>query len=212
MKRMLQTTLALWLALAVGSIVWRMLSRRRSLPCPSWMGVLLENPFTNSVSGPRVLQLAGVERGQRMLDAGAGIGRLTIPASERVGPEGRVTALDIQPGMIRRLEQRLREKGIHNVTTILGGLGEGLLPAESFDRAIMVTVLGEIPDREGALREMYSALRPGGILAVTEMLPDPHFEFQGTVRRLAEAAGFDVGDVYGYPVAYTMTLRKPIRL
>ena len=54
-----------------------------------------------------------------------------------------------------------------------------------FDRAVLVTVLGEIPGREAALREIFEALRPGGILLVEETIRDPHFQTRSTVTRLA---------------------------
>jgi len=41
---------------------------------------------------------------------------------------------------------------------------------------VLVTVLGEVPDREAALREIFDALKPGGILSVTEIIFDPHFQ------------------------------------
>ena len=57
--------------------------------------------------------------------------------------------------------------------------------ANNFDRALLVTVLGEIPDRDAALRAIFDALKPGGILSITEILRDPHYQRRTTVLRLA---------------------------
>lgn len=70
-------------------------------------------------------------------------------------------------------------------------MGEGKLTHNRFDRVLLVTVLGEIPDREAALGENLAALKPGGILSVTEIIFDPHFQRLSTVNRLANAVGFE---------------------
>jgi len=75
-----------------------------------------------------------------------------------------------------------------------------------FDRAVLVTVLGEIPDREAALREIFDALKPGGMLSVTEVIFDPHFQPRPTVARLARSVGFRE---QAYRVAFTLNLEKP---
>jgi hypothetical protein len=55
----------------------------------------------------------------------------------------------------------------------------------------------ELPDREATLKEIFDALKPGGMLSVTEIVLDPHFQRQQTVIRLAEAAGFQKKAIYG---------------
>jgi ubiquinone/menaquinone biosynthesis C-methylase UbiE len=194
----------------VASLAWRMAARVRALPCPPWLGGFLQNPLSDRLVNHQMLRdRLGLRPGMRVLDAGSGPGRLTLPAAELVSPGGEVVALDIQPAMLQRLEERLADSGIHNVRTVLGGLGDGVLDQNAFDRAMLVTVLGEIPDQERALREIYGALLPGGILAVTEMLPDPHFQRQSAVRRMAESVGFRLEQGFGNPLAYTMHLVKP---
>jgi ubiquinone/menaquinone biosynthesis C-methylase UbiE len=84
-------------------------------------------------------------------------------------------------------------------------LGEAL-----FDRAFLVTVLGEIPDRQAALGEIHRALKPGGVLSVTEVLPDPHYQLAGTVRRLAEAVGFSPGPTWSQGIAFTAHFRRSV--
>jgi ubiquinone/menaquinone biosynthesis C-methylase UbiE len=207
MKRIFGAT-GMLAALAVFLSFWW--TRRRQLPCPPWLTGILEVPYFNLAAGGQLLlDRAGVRSGMRLLDAGCGPGRVTIPAAERVGPKGSVTALDLQPGMLEQMVRRVNEVGLANVRPILGGLGEGYLPANTFDRALLVTVLGEIPDPVAALREIYASLKPGGVLSLTEVLPDPHYQTRATVRRLATAAGFAVQQVYGNFLAYTINLVKP---
>ena len=184
-------------------LVWRY----AALPCPWWMVPLLENPYFQVVAGAELLMdRAGIRPGMVVLDAGCGPGRLTVPIAKRVGEAGRVVALDRQPRMLRRLQRRLAKHGLANVETILGGLGEGRLPADRFDVALLVTVLGEIPDKAAALREIRAALRAGGVLSVTEVLPDPHYPTLARVRALAAEVGLTEQSLFEGRAGYTLNL------
>ena len=189
---------------------WRVLTRRHAIPCPPELIWLLENRAMERVAGSALLlERAGIVPGMHVLDAGCGPGRLTIPLAERVGERGSVLAVDLQEGMLSRLKARLEARGITNVRTLQAALGSGALPAGAFDRALLVTVLGEIPGRVNALREIQHSLRPGGILSVTEVFPDPHYQSRSTVRRLAEQAGFAVRETSGNWRAFTINLSGP---
>lgn len=195
------------------ALLWRLASRRRRLPCPAWLAWLLDNPYMRAVAGSAMLlDRAGVAPGMRVLDAGCGPGRLTIPAAMRVGPAGEVVALDVQEAMLARVRLNVADRGLANVRTVLGGIESVTtlsgINAGSFDRALMVAVLGEVPDREAAMRAVRVALKPGGILSVTEVVPDPHYQTRATVRRLAEDAGFQLAGSSGTPLAFTLNLRK----
>jgi len=201
---------------AIGALVaiglgWRWASRRRHLPCPAWLAWILDNPWTETVGGTRItLDRIGLRPGERGLDVGCGPGRLSLPAAQRVGPSGEIVALDVQPAMLARLERRMAMAGVTNITARLSDVAtDSNLPSESFDRAWLVTVLGEIPDRQAALRNIHRVLKPGGTLSITELLPDPHYQSHGTVRRLAEAVGFQPAQTYGNVFAFTMNWVKP---
>lgn len=190
----LSPTLVLILLAVVGLMLfvgWRWASRVWSLPCPSLFAWALESSlYGRFTRTEKTLDRIGLKPGQRVLEIGPGPGRLLIPAARRVLPGGEVVGIDIQPGMIRRLEERARQAKITNLTAILGDATQPLVLETSFDVAFLVTTLGEIRDRSATLVQCFRALKPGGILSITEMLPDPHYQSQATVKRLAEAAGF----------------------
>jgi len=195
----------------VVAVVWRQASRRESLPCPVWLRwmVELDNPFTRSNRAAFIVDTLALAAGMAVLDAGCGPGRLTVPLARGVGPRGQVLAVDIQPGMLARARARTEAAGLSNVEFAAAALGDGSLPAARFDRAVMVTVLGEIPDQAAAFDELYSALAPGGILAVVEVIFDPHFQPRGAVTRLALAAGFRERAFFGHRLAYVIHFEKP---
>ncbi len=212
MNKKLVRSLLLGLGLT-GSVMiaWRLVSQLKPLPCPAWMSWLLENPFTRGVmDAPLLVQRAGLKPGMHVLDAGCGAGRVTVEAAERVGETGEVVALDIQPAMLEKARARSKQAGLDNVRFMLSALGEKMLPENRFDRALLVTVLGEIPDRKAGLEEIAASLKPGGILSITEMLPDPHYQTIQSIRRLAHAAGLVESRVFGNKMIYTVNFRKPV--
>lgn len=197
------------IAIGVG-LGWRFISRRRSLPCPPWLEWLLENPYVEMVAGGQtLLDRLDLKPGMSVLDVGCGPGRLSIPAAQRVGPAGKVVALDVQEEMLRRLQTRMQWAALDNIQLVHAGIGKNVLARNEFDRAILVTVLGEIPAREEALTEIYGALKPGGLLSITEVIPDPHYQSRRTVRRLAGETGFTEKQSFGNWVAFTLNFVKP---
>jgi ubiquinone/menaquinone biosynthesis C-methylase UbiE len=144
-----------------------------------------------------------------VLDAGCGPGRLTIPIAVQVGKTGEVLAVDLQAGMLDRVRSRAEKAGLENIRLLHAGVGDGQLGRGRFDRALLATVLGEIPDRHAAMTEVFGALKPGGLLAVTEVIFDPHFLRRRPVARLGETIGFRKQGLYGSCIAYTMILERP---
>lgn len=199
--------LATFGAIALG---WRWASRVWPLPCPSLVGWALESPLYARVTGTqRTLERLGLRPGQRVLEIGPGPGRLLIPAARGVLPGGEVVGIDIQPGMIQRLNERARKLGLANLTAIVGDATQPIVPPATFDLALLVTTLGEIPDRSAALAQCFRALKTGGVLSITEMLPDPHYQSKKTVRRLAEEAGFRLQSITGGAWLFTANFVKP---
>lgn len=201
-----------FIGLVLVGIVWRLFSRRQELPCPAWLGWMVEmdNPFTKVNRARTIVDLLDPAPGMKLLDAGCGPGRLTLPLAQAVGPQGEVTALDIQDEMLARVREKAEAAGLENVQFMRAGLGEGKLPQSYFDCAVLVTVLGEIPDQLAALQEIRAALKPGGTLSVTEVIFDPHFQRRETVARLAQAAGFEEKGFYGRSLAYTIHFKKTV--
>jgi ubiquinone/menaquinone biosynthesis C-methylase UbiE len=189
---------------------WRWASRVWSLPCPSLLAGSLESPFFGRFNGARTtVERLGLRPGQKILEIGPGPGRLLIPAAKRVLPGGEAVGIDIQQKMLDRLKVRAEQANVTNLRMIHGDATKQHVPEASFDLVYLCTVLGEIPDRPTALAECYRALKPGGVLSITEMFGDPHYQSRSTVRRLAEAAGFRPRSVYGNWLRFTADFVKP---
>lgn len=205
-----QFILLVFVLFVVVSLVWRLASNRQSLPCPSWLGWMVEmdNPFTKTNRASTIISLLDLQPGMKVLDAGCGPGRLSIPAAKAIAPQGELTALDLQPEMLARVQEKAQAAGLANLRYVQTGLGEGKLEKEYYDTALLVTVLGEIPNQAAALQEIYACLKPGGRLSVTEVIFDPHFQSRESVQRVASQAGFRETGFFGKRLAYTMNFEK----
>ena len=113
----------------------------------------------------RMLDLAGVAAGHRVLDVAAGAGDQTLQVAERVGPTGHVLATDIAPALLAHAAEEARRAGLAQIATQSMD-GENLeLPAGSFDVVISRVGLIYFPDQQKALTGMHRVLAPGGRIA-----------------------------------------------
>jgi ubiquinone/menaquinone biosynthesis C-methylase UbiE len=191
--------------------IWRLSSRRLFTPCPVWLAWLLEldNPFLKNNRASEIIRHMDLRSGMQVLDFGCGPGRLTIPVARQIGPQGSVTAFDLQPEMLERVRAKATQGKLENIVYVQGAAGDGKLGTDKYDRAILVTVLGEIPDKKKAMQEIFDSLKPGGLLTITEVIADPHFQTRKKVSALASASGFRERAFFGNWIAYTLNLEKP---
>ena len=130
----------------------------------------------------RHLDDLGVGAGWDCLEVGAGGGSVVRMLCDRVGPEGRVLAVDLEPRLLDRMtEPNLEVRRLDVVAEAL--------PEAAFDLVHTRAVLLHIPQREEVLASLVRALRPGGILLLEEMDLSPAFEGpDGIYRRAFETA------------------------
>ncbi len=211
MNIFLYTLLGIIVLFLLVNFIWRMVSNKRELPCPSWLGwmVELDNPFFRNNSARAIISHLEVIPGMRVLDFGCGPGRLTIPLAMLTAPSGQVTALDIQTEMLERVRAKAEAAGLNNIVYLQAGAKQAGLESEYFDLAVLVTVLGEIPDQGRALHEIFANLKPGAVLSITEVIADPHFQRREIVRRTAVSAGFTEAAFFGSRWSYTINFKKP---
>jgi enediyne biosynthesis protein CalE5 len=114
----------------------------------------------------RMLDLAHVAPGQRVLDVATGIGEPAMTAARRIGPGGTVTAIDQAPQMLAVARERLRTSGVQNVEFIEGDAEAVTLPADFFNAVVCRWGLMFFHDPVAALARWRSSLVPGGWLVV----------------------------------------------
>lgn len=143
-----QTTLAQWQDAAEAWHRWGPTLR-------AWLGPATE----------RMLDLARVSEGSRVLDVAAGAGDQSFAIAERVGPRGRVLATDISPAILAFAASEARARGLANLATRVMD-GEALdLEDETFDVVVSRVGLIYFPDQLKALKNMHRVLVSGGRVA-----------------------------------------------
>jgi ubiquinone/menaquinone biosynthesis C-methylase UbiE len=123
--------------------------------------------------GEKLVAWAGLSTGQAVLDVGTGRGALISPALERIGPDGRITAIDISREMIARTEADLRRRRIPNVTVARMDATALDLPTDSFDAALSGFAVHILPQPARACSEIWRVLKPGGVFAFSAPGPAP---------------------------------------
>lgn len=112
---------------------------------------------------------AAIGAGQTVVDFGCGPGHLTVELARRVGPEGRVVAVDINPEFLERTRARAERRGVGDRVSA-EHLEEERIPLAdgSVDRVVCKNVLEYVPDPGVTLEEFRRVLRPGGLAHVTD--------------------------------------------
>jgi ubiquinone/menaquinone biosynthesis C-methylase UbiE len=204
-----------WITVALVGYVFlvltvvRLMRRYWHFPPPPFIMAFLDSPMRESLQPPaQVIGWMDVRWGMQVLEFGPGAGTFTVEAARRVGPMGKVHAVDVQPEKITKLEARLRRRRIKNVAARAGSAQDLPFPDRSLDRVFMVTVLADIPDRQSALREFRRVLKADGLLAVAEFFVDPDYPVPATVDRWCRQAGFVPAGAY-YSTLHYVLLFKP---
>ncbi len=185
----------------------RLRGRLRPSPCPYQLAAAFEVPGRRLVAGPgRVLADFDVRAGECVLEIGPGTGFYSTNIAHRVGEPGRLVCLDIQAQMLRHTKSRLDACGLR-ASCAQADARSLPLRSSTIGKVLLITVLGEIPDRDKALAEIKRVLADNGRLCVSEQFPDPDFVTLRRLRRELTAAGFVEEKTRGW-LFYTSTWSK----
>lgn len=201
-------------ALAVASIaivlgftttLW---ARRNPSPMPHFFRFVLA---LTRLGTPHLQGLLQPKAGERFLEVGPGTGHNAITLARALLPEGEIEVLDVQQEMLDAVMERARRAGSANVFAKHGDARHLPFPDESFDAAYLSAVLGEIPDRAMALRELHRVLKPASRLVIAEILIDPDFISSRRLRYEVTQAGFLFERSIGAWFAYAVRFRRMVK-
>jgi ubiquinone/menaquinone biosynthesis C-methylase UbiE len=145
------------------------MGRRIALPM-SYHGIpWLNRPERIQEENPQeMLEQLDVKPGMTVCDMGCGDGYYTIELAKKVGPSGKVIAVDIQPEMLQELSRRCQRSDLKNVEMILGEPHNPKLPVGKIDLILMVDVYHEFSNPVEMLDAMRKSLSPKGRIALVE--------------------------------------------
>jgi len=165
------------------------------------------------------LDRVGIQPGMIVADVGAGSGYFTTRLAKRVGPSGKVFAVDVQPEMLTILRDRLGKQKLTNVEPVLGSESDPKLPKDALDLILLVDVYHEFSQPQKMLRRMRTALKNSGRLVLLEYRKeDPHIPIRldhkmsvAEAKQEVEAEGYKLDKVLeDLPRQHILIFRKDI--
>ena len=190
---------------------WSRILRRGAFPHEfAW---LIDNPVRRLFITPeRLIGRLAIKPDMSVLEIGPGSGFFSRHLAAAV-PHGRLTLVDLQPEMLAMAREKLEPIGSSNVHYAAAN-ASGALPfaGEAFDLAVLVTVLGEVPEPGACLGSIKDLLRPLGRVAIHEHLPDPDFVPLPSLKRLCGNVGLEFRRYEGLWWNYTAVFQKPAKM
>lgn len=160
-----------------------------------------------------VIQALRLEPDAVVADLGAGTGYFSARLANMLR-NGRVYAVDLEPGMVKHLAKRAREERLPNLVAVQASPGDARLPAK-VDLVLLVDVYHHIDAREAYFRRLRGALKPGGRVAIIDFRldspegPPKHSRLAPRqVKDEMKAAGYTLADEHSFlPRQYFLVFR-----
>jgi len=165
-------------------------------------------PLRNIFLSPkRLMERLEIQEDATVLEVGPGPGYFSVPIAKKL-TRGKLVLADIQPEMLKYAKKRLTKKGLTNVEYYQCDGNTFDFPDDHFDVVFLVTVLGEVANKQEYMAEFFRILKNGGILSISELAGDPDKMSTHEARELATNAGFSFDKIYGKERNYTANFRK----
>ena len=178
--------------------------------CPWWLAYTFDNPLRTLFHKPDIIFAPYVREGMTVADIGCGLGYFSIGLAKIVKDNGKVIAIDLQEKMLEKMEQRANKKGVREIIHPIQCSEHDIGIAEPLDFALTFWMAHEVPDIERFFGQIHEALKPGGLLFITE----PKFHVTADEYRKEIGAAAKVGFAFKKePIvkfSYAAVLQKPV--
>lgn len=167
-------------------------------------------PLRNIFLSPiKLMSRMALSPDMHVLEVGSGPGYFSVPIAKYL-TNGNIVLADIQPQMLEIAKKRMDKNGCTNAEYYTCSGNKFDCASESFDRIFLVTVLGEVENKDLYLAEFKRMLKPNGILSISEQAGDPDKLSFIEVREMAEKQGFIFQNIFGSVRNYTINFSKRV--
>jgi ubiquinone/menaquinone biosynthesis C-methylase UbiE len=147
-----------------------------------------------AVYGQRLVEIVGIEPGQRVLDVATGRGAVLFPAAERIGADGHLEGIDLAEGMVQATNADAERRGVRARVRVMDA--EHLdFPDASFDRVLCGFGIMFPPNQARALSEMHRVLRPGGRIGLSTWRETESHDLSLVLVALGQASVRPLGSI-----------------
>jgi ubiquinone/menaquinone biosynthesis C-methylase UbiE len=165
-------------------------------------------PFRNIFLSPKqLIKRLELKEDLHVMELGPGPGYFSLQIAKNL-PDGKLVLVDIQQEMLDYARKRIEKKDLSNVEYHLCNGERFDFQDDVFDRIFMVTVIGEVENKDVTMREFHRMLKKDGMLSISEQAGDPDKMTSDEIRHLAEQYGFSFDQFYGSEKNYTINFRK----
>lgn len=191
-------------------VIVRIIRKIYKFPIPAFATRLIDNPIRRRlIQKPELIaERMQLKPGMIVVEIGPGKGSYTKAVAEKIQPNGKVFAIDIQEPIINRLKKKIKKENIQNIIPKIDDAYNLSFEEESVDRIFAITCLPEIPDPIRVLREFKRILKPDGIISLSELFLDPDYPLRRTEKRWAKEAGLDFYEGFGNWFVYQLNFIK----
>ena len=166
------------------------MSKRSERICPVEKAGSLDTKIRRWLQNPRKILKPYIKDGMTVLDLGCGPGFFTIELAQMVGETGKVIAVDLQEGMLQKLNDKFTGTELENRITLHKCEEDKISYKENVDFVLAFYVVHEIPNQQSLFEELQTIIKPNGKLFIVE--PPFHVSkkaFAETIKK-ATTAGF----------------------
>ena len=136
--------------------------------CPAEFAGSLDNSFRRWLHNPQRVLKPYIKQGMSVLDLGCGPGVFTIEIARLVGEAGKVVAADLQDGMLKIVEGKIKGTALEQRVLLHKCQEKSIGLTEKMDFILAFWMVHEVPDHDGLFEELKSILKPGGMLFLIE--------------------------------------------
>jgi arsenite methyltransferase len=161
---------------------------------------------SNRESQPdRVVESLELKPGNTVADIGSGGGYFTILMARKVGPKGKVYAIDIDAELLKYVDALVKKEGVANVTTVLATESDSGISAKRIDLVFMRNVFHDLKNDTAYFAKLKPLLKDGGRIAIIDYRPGNiiwrlfgHFVEENEIVSLMKSAGYDIAERHTY--------------